>query len=65
MKTIILSSAALANDGGYRDAGTVMTVGDGPDRIAADRAATLVERNLAVAGSAPKRPARTAEKGAA
>lgn len=60
MKTIVLASAALANDGGYRDAGTEMTVGDKPDQIDAARAKTLMERGFALSLAA----AAAAEKAA-
>lgn len=58
MKTIVLASAALANDGGYRDAGSKMTVGKKPGEIDAERAKVLLDRGFALTAAA----AASAEK---
>lgn len=44
MKHIVLYAAALANGGGYLDAGTEVEVGDGEDQINAAAAQSLVDQ---------------------
>lgn len=52
MKSIILHTAAVDNDGRRRDPGEGVPVGADGGAIAADRAAALVADGLAVAGPA-------------
>lgn len=60
MKTIILHTATVDNDGRRRDPGEGVPVGEGGSAIAADRAAALVADGLAVAATATRRASSAA-----
>lgn len=63
MKTIILNTAAHDNSGRFVDAGAEVSVGDGKDAIAVDRAKVLVGCGKAAEKKAAKADTAKSEGG--
>lgn len=54
MKKITLYGANSTNEGKFADAGSPLTIGDGPEEIDADRAKAAVDAGTAVSETAAK-----------